>query len=261
MVFYMIEVRDQFRKIAKSLLAQAEVAGGSGHSGTTGRVRELIVQKFLRPHLPKELEIRSGVIIDSTGKRSSQQDCVILDTRMPLVDIGSDAEALLIAESVLATIEVKSFLNKQELIKSLEASASTKKLIRKGEQVYRKGSVEIQVPEPYPILTYILAYDGFDLATAVKHIADFATEHKDGGLIPEAICILQKGVIFRSPLMPIVEGHHVTLPSASGELKLNGQPYRQDALLAFYQRLIDDVMPARMRIFDIDCYYSESDLE
>src|SRR5437763_16758371 len=111
----MIEVRDQFRKIARSLAAQAEVAGGSGHSGTTGRIRELIIQKFLRPHLPKELEIRSGVIIDSTGQRSGQQDCVILDTRMPLVDIGSDAEALLIAESVLATIEVKSFLNKQEL--------------------------------------------------------------------------------------------------------------------------------------------------
>jgi hypothetical protein len=257
----MIEVRDQFRKISKSLSAQAEVAGGSGHAPTTGRIRELIIQKFLRPHLPKELEIRSGVIIDSTGRRSNQQDCVILDTRMPLVDIGSDSEALLIAESVIATVEVKSFLNKQELIASLEASASTKKLVRKGEQVYRKGPAKIQVPEPYPILTYVFAYDGVDLATAAKHMAAFAAQHEDGGIIPEAICILQKGVLFRSPLMPTIRGHQVTLPSAAGELKLDGQPYKQDALLAFYRRLIDDVMPVRMRIFDIDCYYSESDLE
>jgi hypothetical protein len=257
----MIEVRDQFRKIAKSLSSQAEMAGGSGHAGTTGRIRELIVQNFLRPHLPKELEIRSGIIIDSIGQRSNQQDCVVLDTRMPLIDIGSDSEALLIAESVIAAIEVKSFLNKQELIRSLEASVSTKKLVRKGEQVYRKGSSEIYVPEVYPILTYIFAYDGIDLITAAKHVADFASEHKDSGIIPEAVCILQKGVLLRSPLMPVIKGSKVTLPPVSGGTKLSYRTYKKDALLAFYRRLIDDVMPLRMLFFDIDCYYSESDLE
>jgi hypothetical protein len=156
----MIEVRNHFRKLSKLLTAQADVAGGTGHSGTTGSLRELLIQRFLRPHLPAHVSIRAGVIIDSAGNRSSQQDCVIVDGRFPLIDIGSDTEALILAESVLATVEVKSFLDKDRLLTSLTDAMSTKRLRRHGEQLYRKGPAEIRTPKSHPILTYIFAYDG-----------------------------------------------------------------------------------------------------
>lgn len=257
----MKEVRDQFRKISNLVAAQADVAGGTGDSGTTGKIREIIVQKFLRPHLPKNLDIRSGVIIDQDGKRTNQQDCVILDTRLPLVDVGSDTDAILISESVVATVEVKSFLNKTELFRSLEASALIKSLARKGEHIYQKGPAQIRIPNVQPILTYVFAYDGMELANALEHINNFAIEKQDGGMVPDAMCVLKKGVLLRSPLMPTVAGFSVTLPRADGTLQLTSVPYSKDALLAFYRKLIDDVIPIRIVNYDFDGYYSESELE
>lgn len=254
------EVRLQFRRIAKALAAQAEVAAGTGHSSTTGRIRETLIQQFLKPHLPRTLEIRSGVIIDSKGNRSKQQDCVIVDTRLPLIDVGSKTDTLLIAESAVATIEVKSHLGTSELADTLESVALTKSLIRSGEQVYHKGPAEIRVPKPYPILAYVFAYDGLNLETVSQKLADFANEQKDGGIVPDAICILQKGVLLRSQLMPVVQGSHVTLPPIK-EMRVTGHPLTKDALFAFYRRLIDDVMPLQMINIDIDGYYQEAGLE
>jgi hypothetical protein len=254
------EVRLQFRRIAKTLAAQGEVAAGTGHAATTGRLREGVIQRFLRPHLPKTLDIRSGVILDSNGNKSKQQDCIIVDTRLPLVDVGSDTDALLIAESVIATLEIKSFLNSQELLSSLESMAITKRLLRKGEQLYRKGPVEIQLPTPLPILTYLFAYDSISFETLVNGISQFARERGDGSITPEAICVLNKGVLLRSTFMPVVQGNHVTLPSIK-ECKLTAQALSKDALFAFYRRLIDDVVPLRMINYDIDGYYSASELE
>ncbi len=256
----MKEIRDQFRKIAALISAQAAVAGGTGHAPTTGKLRELIIQKFLRPHLPRTLDIRSGIIVDSTGARSTQQDCIIVDTHLPIIDVGSETEGIIVAESVVGTIEIKSYLDKQELISTLKACAQTKALIRKGEQVYAKGPAEIRVSKPHPINTYIFAYDGSDLEAVAGHMAEFAKEKNDGGMVPEATCVLTKGVLLRSQLMPNVQGNRVTLPPIK-EPQLTGQDYKKDSLFAFYRRLIDDVLPLRMRIYDIDAYYSTSELE
>lgn len=255
-----IEVRLQFRRIAKVLAAQAEAASATGHASTTGRVRELLVQRLLRPHLPRTFEIRSGVIIDSLGNKSKQQDCVIVDTRLPLIDIGSDDEALLIAESVVATIEVKSTLGSTEISDSLESIAITKSLTRIGEQLYKKGPAEIRIPKPHPILCYIFAYDGLTLETVSRKVVSFAESKNDGGMSPEAVCILNKGVLLRSQLMPVVKGHNITLPAIK-ECRITGQPLAKDALFAFYRRLIDDTMPLKMINIDLDGYYVDTELE
>lgn len=255
-----VEIKLQFRRIANALAATAEVAGGTGHAVTTGRLREVLVQQFLRPHLPKTLEVRSGVIVDATGAKSKQQDCVLVDTRLPLIDVGSNTDALLVAESVVATVEVKSYLSAEELNSTIEAISQTIRLARSGTQVYRKGPVEMRLPKPNPILTYIFSYDGASLETLVQTIAKAANERNDGGVSPDAICVLKKGVLLRSPLMPVVDGSNVRLPSLK-ETTLIAQPLVKDALLAFYRRLIDDVMPLRMENIDLDGYYSHGDLE
>jgi hypothetical protein len=255
-----IDIRLQFRRIASSLAAQAEVAGGSGHASTTGNIREVIVRKFLKPHLPRSFDIRSGVIVDGKQNQSRQQDCVIVDTRLPLVDIGSDTDAVLIAESVVATIEIKSYLGTAEIEDTLKSIAITRSLLRSGEQEYHKGGALIKVPKALPILTYVFAYDGLELATVAEKVGDFAHTHKDGGVTPEAVCILKKGVLLRSPLMPVVSGNTVRLPPLN-ELKLEAKPLAKDALFAFYRRFIDDVMPLRMINFDIDAYYADTGLE
>ncbi len=253
-------VRLQFRKLAKLLEAQANVAGGTGHSSTTGSLRELIIQNFLSPHLPKSLDIRSGIIIDSKGARSRQQDCIIVDTSHPIISVGSDKEAVLIAESIVATIEIKSFLDSAELRKALDSIAQTRALFRNGEQTYIKGSSHIRLPKSNPILTYIFAFDGMHLETITTKTREFAENLNDSGISPEVICVLPKGAIFRSAFMPVVKGNQVTLPKFTN-VTMTGRHLTKDALYAFYQRLIDDVIPLRMTNWDIDAYYNEQDLE
>ncbi len=164
------------------------------------------------------------------------------------------------AQSVVATIEVKSYLGTIELKDTLDAIAVTKALFRSGEQIYHKGSVECRVPKPNPILTYIFAYDGLNLETLSDKIVTYGNEKNDAGISPDAVCILKKGVLLRSQFMPIVKGNHVTHPSFNN-VKITGQHLTKDALFAFYRRLIDDVLPLRMVNIDLDGYYTGADLE
>jgi hypothetical protein len=256
-----IDVRLQFRRIAQALAAQASVAGGTGHAVTTGLTRETLVKKFLRPHLPQSFDVRSGVIVDAERRQSKQQDCVIVDTRLPLIDIGSETDAIFVAESVVATIEIKSHLGSSELADTLKSVATTKQLARTGQQSYEKAGIGITLNKVMPILTYVFAYDGLELNTIVQHVSDFAHAHADGGLAPEAICVLSKGVVLRSSLMPLVDGRtrNVQLPPTK-DVQLNASPLAKDALFAFYRRFIDDVIPLRIIHYDIDSYYA-GDLE
>lgn len=256
-----IDVKLQFRRITNLIAAQAEVADGTEHASTTGIIREEIIKRFLKPHLPKFLGVRSGVIIDSMGNRSKQQDCIIFDTRLPLIDVGSENHALMLAESVVATIEVKSILNSDALRKTLESIVSTKKLMRTGQQFYEKGGISVQMPTVQPILTYIFAYDGAQLDTVGNHIMEFVRCKNDGGLTPEVVCLLKKGNIFRTMLRPEInlKNKVITLPNIQPELSL--KPLIKDALFDFYKRFIDDVIPLRIRGYDLDSYYSNNDLE
>ena len=251
-----IDVRLQFRRIANALAAQASVAGGTGHAVTTGLTRETIVKRFLRPHLPQIFDIRSGVIVDAERKQSRQQDCVVVDTRLPLIDIGSDTDAILVAESVVATIEIKSFLGSSELSDTLESIAATKKLTRTGQQSYEKAGIGVMLNGVLPIVSYVFAYDGLSLETLARNISEFAQSRGDGGIVPEAICVLSKGIISRSSLMPQVDGRtrNVQLPPLQ-KTELKATPLAKDALFAFYKRFIDDVMPLRIMHYDIDAYY------
>ena len=59
------------------------------------------------------------------------------------------------AESVIAPVEVKSYLDKGQLLDSLSKAVRIKALKRKGSQEYRKGPALIISPDPIPILAYI----------------------------------------------------------------------------------------------------------
>lgn len=257
-----IDVRLHFRKLSKLIAAESEVAGGTAHAATTGRLRELIIHRFLRPHLPKELEIRSGIIIDSLSNRSKQQDCIIVDARHPIISVGSDTEALVIAESVIATVEIKSFLSVSELATTLEPIAKTKSLHRNGEQRYKKGGLEMRFENPLPILTYIFAFNGANLETLMQELVRFTSEKSDGRLAPEATCVLDKGTLLRSSLIPTIDATKrvATMPEMTS-VNFTATPLVKDALFAFYGRLKDDVIPLRMTNYNVDPYYDSGELE
>jgi hypothetical protein len=90
----------------KALNAQYVMSKVLGHSATSGSVRERLIQDFLITHLPEMTNIVSGVIIDSEGSRSKQQDILLMLKSMPRPPFASGQD-LIFQEGTVATFEIK----------------------------------------------------------------------------------------------------------------------------------------------------------
>jgi hypothetical protein len=102
---------DQSRAIAKLM----------PHRGERGRIAEEIVKSVLDRILPKRFSIGTGVVFSADGKTSAQTDIVIYDNFYNSPLLSEFGSCMFPVETVFATIEVKSVLNKLELRKSIDA--------------------------------------------------------------------------------------------------------------------------------------------
>ena len=256
-----ITVRFQFRNLVRALQADAAVAGGIEDAVTVGSLREAVVKRFLRPHLPETISILSGIIIDSNGNKSRQQDIVLVDRSFPTISVGSEGVALIVAESVLATIEVKSCLDSAALHTTLESIAVTRSLRRSGEIFYSKRGCELRT-RMLPILAYVVAFEGATLPMLTTRMGEFCASRQDGGIGPEAILVLSRGVILRESLMVTVRADPsdrvnsiAKLPPVMRQVECKAYELKQDGLLKFYSRLRDDVCDLKIISYDLDPYF------
>jgi hypothetical protein len=98
--------------VERTLVAQSGIQSVAGHSLHKGTPREIFIREFLQNHLPANLAIGTGEIIDSEsipGAPRNQFDIVVYRRSFPKLHLGGGIDAFLI-ESVVATIEVKSTL-------------------------------------------------------------------------------------------------------------------------------------------------------
>lgn len=140
----------------QALLAISQVPAGTGHTLHRGTPREAFISEFLSDHLSERVAIGTGEIIDSQSKprqQRNQMDIVVYRRDYPKLSIGGGVSAFL-AESVVATIEVKSVLDQAQTLTAARAAANVKSLTRHSGTVMTSGWVP---PAP---LSYIVAYDG-----------------------------------------------------------------------------------------------------
>ncbi|CNG74269.1 TPA: DUF6602 domain-containing protein [Yersinia enterocolitica] len=138
------------------LVANSKVAANTGHPLHKGNPRESFISEFLRNHLPSNISIGTGEIIDGNSKPNenrNQYDIVLYRNSYPKLDIGGGVHAFL-AESVVATIEVKSTLSCEGIKQSVNAARNAKNLTPKFHEAFRAGYV------PPKIINYVVAYDG-----------------------------------------------------------------------------------------------------
>jgi hypothetical protein len=139
-----------------ALLAISKIPANSGHALHKGTPREAFIKEFLVDHLPSNVNIGTGEIIDADSlpnQSRNQFDIVIYKRNYPKLDFGGGIPGFLI-ESVIATIEVKSTLTSQELENATKASNAAKQLSPNVVQSFRTGYI------PPKILNYVVAYDG-----------------------------------------------------------------------------------------------------
>lgn len=183
------EIENNFMRNSKNLK----------HRGLIGTSHEVsIMREFFRNRMPF-YGICGGEIVASNGFRSKQTDIILYDKDVtPLFfSVNSDIQVIPI-EGVLATVEVKTFLNRKELHKAIMASCEIKENPKTAfwgktvEKRYNWYGIETNY---FPVITCIIANDSVGLNTIANILID---EYKNIGKLKglNFIYIVKKGLIY-----------------------------------------------------------------
>ena len=115
--------------IVRGLFEKIDALTEINHKLTKGELRELFVTNILQSFLTTQFEIGSGIIINQAGIQSKQTDIIVYDNRTLPPFIKEQQIGVYPAECVLATIEVKSFLRKAELLQAEAAANHLKQIV------------------------------------------------------------------------------------------------------------------------------------
>jgi hypothetical protein len=151
-------LKSHFDAQENKLLYISKIPENAGHALHKGTPREAFIREFLEDHLNKKVSVGTGEIIDHTSEPNpktprNQFDLVIFDNNYPKLNFGGGIDAFL-AESVVATIEVKSTLTREGIQQAVQAATYAKSLNRSTEQSFEAGFI------PPTILNYLVAYAG-----------------------------------------------------------------------------------------------------
>lgn len=149
-------IQSHFAALEKTILELAKIQDIAGHSIHKGTPREIFIKNFLENHIGKTVSFGTGEIFDTDSEprqRRNQHDIVIYRNEFPRLDFQGGITAFL-AESVLATIEVKSKLTYKDLKSAFSSAIVCKNLKRN----YFEGLKMWHSPPN--ILNYIVAYNG-----------------------------------------------------------------------------------------------------
>lgn len=102
---------------------------GDRHWGEDGRFKEIILTDILKKHLPENVSIGTGFVVDNDNI-TSQIDIIIYDNTLPVMFKNNDF-VIVTAESVVAIIEVKSKLTTDKAKEAIRKADNNAKIICK----------------------------------------------------------------------------------------------------------------------------------
>lgn len=147
-------IQQHTSEIIKGFIGEVDALKNLAHLALKGRLRELFTSRILSKFLTSQFGIGTGVIINQSGEQSKEIDIVIYDNRILPPFIEEQKIGVYPAESVLAVIEVRSWISK-EVIK--EYSDSAKKLY--GETYNPASSLYRDYPKLRPLYNLVGFYD------------------------------------------------------------------------------------------------------
>ncbi len=105
-------LREFFAHAHDALVASMRASGGLS-SATKGSNRETELRRLLQAFLPPVVRVVPGDLIDSYGRSGGQFDALLVHQSAPVVARAPDDHAVVLAEGVVAALEVKSNLASQ----------------------------------------------------------------------------------------------------------------------------------------------------
>jgi len=184
----------------KGLVAEAEAMKVVPHKGLRGRFRELTLTRLMQPLMPPSCVALHGTAVDTEGKRfepdayitKTEDDILIVDRdRVPAI-LFSEGEGIVPIDAVLARIEVKSVVTRDELRDALHGAISFNKipLVIPDEDLVEGAALQC-----------LFAF-GSDVDSKNEHVRlmetlreeEFATRIESAAVPPiNALCIVGKG--------------------------------------------------------------------
>lgn len=120
------------------------------HTGTRGSLAENLLRELIREFLPQRWAVGTGFIMSADRKRSNQVDVLVYD-QLTTSPIYRDGELVILSPGAAhVAIEVKSYLNKEEI----------------GKAYNNIWSVKTVDPK---VMGLIFGYDGVQMKTFVRH--------------------------------------------------------------------------------------------
>ena len=134
-----------FQAVSKQMEEQIRgVAEALQHPGMKGTGGEEALRAFLRTYLPNRYRIGQGKVVDHAGNESRQIDIIIMDARTT-TPLYVDATNLVVPiESVYATVEVKSTLNRKTMADAIDNALTIQKLFLPSKYQFVRGGAVME---------------------------------------------------------------------------------------------------------------------
>jgi hypothetical protein len=172
-------IEDYWSGVLQRLQAEVNVFNRLiAHQGERGRENEQAIARVLEGLVPRRFGVGTGLLFDSIGDYSRQLDVVIYDQIDSPTVLSQTAQLLYPLEEVLASIEVKTTLNKAEIDDAAKKKRSIRSL--KPKDGYVRDS-----------LFGLFAYDAETSPETIKKNL-MALEPGDR---PDLVCVLDPGIV------------------------------------------------------------------
>jgi hypothetical protein len=186
-------LRAAIESATEHLRSSYELVGGVEHDGEKGGFREFFMVNFLRPLLPHQFGVGSGVVVDASSRQSRQTDVIIYDRRkLPPLLLAGD-RGLFPIDSVLCSIEVKSCMKADHFRPMIEAAQLLTTPEHGGLRIATPGSGQDQTTI-YPLCA------AFAYTSDAKEKDEFQRleeQVRSGSDYLRVLCVLDKGTWVR----------------------------------------------------------------
>lgn len=236
------------------LEAEYSMSNIVNHSASKGALREYLLKKIIRPFLPKRYGLCNGECFDSYGGVSRQLDVIIYDDLFSYAVPMGDYY-MMPFESAYGEIEVKSMLNKEAFLESIDNIASFKKLVKKTPedcQVLPNLTIEIEgvkwnktgFTKPFGV---VFAYDSVQPQTVLNYFHEI--KPLNPSLMPDMIVLLKKKtIIFRL----FYEGEKFYVTTSNTYQGFITLPCEDETLPIFLSYILSRTRDTRLKIADTD---------
>jgi hypothetical protein len=195
-----------YAELQKLLIRHSEsLSGQTASSAVLGEDREYFVRTVLDRSLPLNITTSRGVIVDSRGGESNPQDVILYRSDFPIMASFVGSRRVL-AEGVVACIEVKSDLDKKEFGRALSTLKTTSRLrqydidvppnlSQKEKDIFVEaargaGYTKNQISSR----RYVFAYRGVTWNTLKSYIIGALGSDLSFWQLPSAVCVLNRGI-------------------------------------------------------------------